>query len=92
MSSKVPPPPFKMAIVDENGFMSAAFGGWIRDLFNRIGGTSALTNKELEVVQTADLGTLVTDVATLQTTTASQASLVTTLTSAIDDLKKGRVL
>lgn len=47
MSKTVSPPPYKITVTDRLGNMSSAWSNWIRDLYDRIGGTVALSNVEL---------------------------------------------
>ena len=54
-SVKLPPIPNKTPFLDRNGFMSHQWDSWFRDVFIRIGGTSALSNKDLEAIQGEEL-------------------------------------
>lgn len=84
MSITLPPVPYKSSLVDKTGFLTPAWSGWFRDVFQRIGGTVAPSNNEI---------------AELQATTTSQGSSIdateTTVDSILDSieaLNQGRQL
>lgn len=81
MADIVPPVPHKSLVLTENGYLTAAWAGWLRQLYIRIGGVEALSNIEIGD-QLQDLTTLQAAVTTLQTA-------VTTLQSNINDLNQG---
>lgn len=84
MAEVVPPVPFKAEVVNENGYISPAWAGFIKQLYSRIGGPVALSN--------TDLTTYIGSIPTLQASVTSLTSTVATLQSRIDDLSQGRQL
>lgn len=95
----VPPVPFKAPVTDDNGLLSTAWAGFFRQLFNRIGGPTALSNLELADEQSTGIaGALVSitalqgSVSTLRSTVASQTTDLATLQSSVNDLGQGPVL
>lgn len=55
MAVTVPKPPLKVPFLDQNGFVSAAWAAWITQVYNRIGGTVALSNEEIANSQDTDV-------------------------------------
>lgn len=47
MSNPVPPIPYKIPVADAGGYLSQAWSAWFRELYTRIGGSSASTNSQL---------------------------------------------
>lgn len=45
----LPPPPHTMQIVDQNGKPTPAFQKWLNELYVRVGGDLAPSNKQIEV-------------------------------------------
>lgn len=93
MAKAVADIPLKFAIVDNNGFASRAFRGWLLDVFNRIGGNSALSNIELESVIseqiTDDIAELQSDVLVLEASSTTYASQILALQNNINELNQG---
>lgn len=81
MSEIVPPVPLKSELTDANGFLSPAWAGFFKQLFNRIGGAVALTNIEL--------ATQIGDVPTIQANLTALQATVANLQSMINDLNQG---
>lgn len=68
MSQALPPPPYKAPVSDKTGMLSNAWSKWFQIAFVRMGGSSALSNTELESATTPSIATLQTQVASLQDT------------------------
>lgn len=47
MANPVPPLPLKTPLADQAGLLTPAWTAWFRELFTRVGGTSASTNSQL---------------------------------------------
>lgn len=47
MATSLPQPPYKTPLVDSKGYLTIPWAYFIRDLFERVGGLSALSNTEL---------------------------------------------
>jgi len=64
MSTKrsVPEVPYKVPLLNEQGFLNSAWSKWFRELYLRIGGTLALNNVQLE----GDVSDINTTIDTLQ--------------------------
>lgn len=86
----VPNLPYKSPVINKEGYLTAPWAGWFRDLFNRVGGTLALTNVQLEELQSSDLTAVQADIDALQSTAASLVVLVAALQVNIQDLNQGR--
>jgi hypothetical protein len=43
----LPAPPYKSQFIGSNGLLSEPWSKWVRQLFQRVGGFSALSNSEL---------------------------------------------
>lgn len=94
----VPEPPLKVPMTDKNNLMSPTWSGWFRDLYQRIGGTLAFSNVQLESELFSDVDSLETRVDALEVNdTAQDASIssllssVTTLQEQVDGLLKAPV-
>lgn len=88
----VPPVPYKSPVLDRAGFLSPSWSAWFRQLFIRIGESSALSNTELEDLQLEELSGIESDVEALQTTSASHTASIAALTTSVNDLGQGPVL
>lgn len=70
----VPTPPYKVQMLSGDGFLSQAWLSWFREVYIRIGGTSALSNTELAGTITSTVSTQISDlqnaVSELQTETS----------------------
>lgn len=55
-------PPYNTPMVDEAGRLSGIWIAWFREMFRRLGGNNALSNTELESLQTVDLDDISDDV------------------------------
>lgn len=64
--SIVPPPPYKVPMINKDGTVSAVWANWFRQVFRRIGQEIALDNVQLENIQQDDLSAVQADVLTLQ--------------------------
>lgn len=91
------PPPEKVPFVGSDGILSPVWSKWFRDMFTRIGDKVALTNQELEVVQTEDVSALtlvvddaVDDINLLQSTSATHTEDIDNLEDDINDILQGR--
>jgi hypothetical protein len=77
----IPPIPYKSPFLSPDGSLAQPWAKWFRDVFQRVGGSDALSNVELNAAVTA----AVASIATLSSTTSS-------LTSQIDGLNQGQNL
>lgn len=71
--ASLPPLPYKVPPISPTGYLSDTWAKWFQDMFNRIGGTSSLSNAELEAAVLA-----------LQTLTASHTTSITILNGELD--------
>jgi len=99
MAAILPPIPYKTPLLDRNGYLNEAWSRWFRDMFERIGGTRALSNTELENLQSDNLEDVEADILALQSLTSSHTTDLTSLQSSvaalqvsINDLNQGRQL
>lgn len=99
MAVILPPVPYKAPVLDSKGYLAPAWTAWFKQFFLRIGGTSALSNTELENLPALELAALEarvtsteTDIAALQLLTTSQGTTISTHTTQISDLGQGPVL
>jgi hypothetical protein len=95
----VPPIPYKSPLLDARGFLTPAWSKWFEQMFLRAGGNIALTNVELENLQSQDLAVVEADISALETLTASHTSSISTINtdintieSSLNDLGQGPVL
>ncbi len=99
MASGIVPPPYGRPMTDNKGLMTAEWRAFFRDFFIRIGGTSALTNQELEDLPALELAALAarvttteSDISAIQTVNTSQTTTLNTHTTQIQGLGVGPVL
>ncbi len=99
MAVTVPPIPYKAKLLSATGYLTDPWAKWFREVFSRIGGTTALSNTELESMQTGGVDELQADVDALEVSVANLDSLATTHTTdiaslrlAVDGLGQGPVL
>lgn len=71
MAEALPPVPFKTPVINKAGFLSEPWSKWFRQIFARVGGTTALSNTELEALQSSGESGLEDDIETLQSQVAS---------------------
>lgn len=88
MAEVVPPLPYKTPMVDSRGMLTEPWSKWFRQVFLRIGGTTALSNTEL--TENLDTAAIEADIATLFTTTGGQTTSINNLNSSVNDLNQGR--
>ena len=90
----LPPVPYKVAVVNSSGMLSVPWANFFRQLWNRAGGGEALSNTDLEDLQTVSFDSIQAEVDALQATVASLQSTVSDLssTSGLDSLNQGRQL
>lgn len=79
MAITLPPLPLKSVVINERGILTPLWATWFRELFQRIGGTTALSNIELEEqIDTSSLNIqiqqLKDDVSILQAELANMSS------------------
>lgn len=48
--AKLPPVPHQVAMLDERGYLTPVWADFFKQLFVRVGGNTALTNRELEAI------------------------------------------
>lgn len=53
MPNAIPPMPIKNPLQDAQGLMSQPWLAFFREVYNRIGGTSAVSNTDLHTTQTS---------------------------------------
>lgn len=99
MALSLQDPPVKIPMVDQKGYPSQAWVGWFRTMFQRIGGTTALTPQELAALPALELAALTarvttteSDIAAIQIVNTSQATSITNLQQQISNLGVGRNL
>lgn len=78
MANTVPNIPFKTKVTDDDGYLSQAWVGVMRQIFERIGGSVAQTNTELASTVS---GGISTQIAALQ----AAVTLLQTETSQLSD-------
>lgn len=84
-NTTVPFPPYKVAVLDQNGFVSKTWADWFREVYQRIGGKVAPPNSDFS----GSMGDLAATVSTLSGTVSSLSSQVTALAN---ELGQGREL
>jgi len=57
MASSLPPPPYGAPLINDFGLLNPIWIGWVRDLFQRVGGNIADTNDELFTVTSDRIAT-----------------------------------
>lgn len=87
MAGLVPPIPYKISLVTTTGTISEPWAKWIRQMYQRVGGISALSNIELETELDANITDLQTDITSLQSSVTSLQSSVTTLQANVTTLQ-----
>ncbi len=88
MAEVVPPIPYKTPVTNNSGMITEPWSKWFRQVFQRIGGTVALSNTEL--TENLDLTDIENDIAALQTLTGGHTTSINTLNDLVDGLLQGR--
>lgn len=57
-NKSVPPIPLQVQIVDDRNYLNPVWSRWFVQLYQRIGGSLALSNSELETIQTEGIDEL----------------------------------
>lgn len=89
----VPPVPYKVQVIDKQGYISPTWSKWFRSLFERVGGVIALSNLDLATIQLVDISNLQADITALQSQdTVLSGQIASQVASAVSDLNQGPVL
>lgn len=64
--ASIPQIPYKVPIINQAGFLSPAWEKWFRDVFLRIGGLEALSNTELEALNSDDITEIQADITAIE--------------------------
>ncbi len=85
MSQTIPPPPYRQSIQDRNGYLTQVWAQWFQVVWERMGGSKALSNLELGGTQTGtgagSIAALQAEIAALQAKIDQTASQVLALNS-----------
>lgn len=85
----VPPVPYKTPVVTSSGFINPTWSKFLEFLYIRIGGPIALTNEQLEQIQSQNLEEIEADIDDLQVDYGNLETLVTANSTSINDILQG---
>lgn len=78
MANPIPPIPYKVSMLDKSGLLTAAWSAWFREVFSRVGGTTAPSNTDIQD--------------SLDVLSASISATQASLAAAVSDLNQGSAL
>lgn len=94
----LPPLPYRSPLLDNAGYLTQAWSVFFRQLFERVGGSVAPSNSDIVAVSdeldalTLTVGTIDSDLTTLEGTVLTQAGLISALQVVDNDFGQGRAL
>lgn len=90
MAELMPNIPYKVAVVDDDGFLSGPWVGFFKQLFLRVGGSIAPSLSD--VASASSVTALQSAVTSIQTSISTIQANIVTIQSQINDIGQGRDL